>query len=80
MSHPPEIVHYTFHIKGVEEDVNLGNILKKDSRTVRGTENVKVSDSMTKGERLYKLQNEIRNLKPGQTLQGTVVGRNGNTV
>lgn len=60
--------------------MNLGNILKKDSRTVRGTENVKVSDSMTKGERLYKLQNEIRNLKPGQTLQGTVVGRNGNTV
>ena len=60
--------------------MNLGNILKRDSRTVRGTENVKVSDSMTKGERLYKLQNEIRNLKPGQTLQGTVVGRNGNTV
>lgn len=60
--------------------MNLGNILKKDSRTVRGTENVKVSDSMTKGERLYKLQNEIRNLKPGQTLQGTVVSRNGNTV
>ena len=60
--------------------MNLGNILKKNSRTVRGTENVKVSDSMTKGERLYKLQNEIRNLKPGQTLQGTVVGRNGNTV
>lgn len=60
--------------------MNLGNILKRDSRTVRGTENVKVSDSMTKGERLYKLQNEIRNLKPGQTLQGTVVSRNGNTV
>ncbi|MGN0278502.1 MAG: flagellar hook-length control protein FliK [Lachnospiraceae bacterium] len=60
--------------------MNLGNILKKDSRTVRETENVKVSDSMTKGERLYKLQNEIRNLKPGQTLQGTVVSRNGNTV
>lgn len=60
--------------------MNLGNILKRDSRTVRGTENAKVSDSMTKGERLYKLQNEIRNLKPGQTLQGTVVSRNGNTV
>lgn len=67
-------------MKGVEEKVNLGNILKKDSRTVRGAESVKVSDSMTKGERLYKLQNEIRNLKPGQTIQGTVVGRNGNTV
>ena len=27
-----------------------------------------------------RLQNEVRSLKPGQTLQGTVVGRNGNSV
>lgn len=27
-----------------------------------------------------RLQNEVRGLKPGQTLQGTVVGRNGNSV
>ena len=27
-----------------------------------------------------RLQNEIRNLKPGQTIQGTVVSRNGNSV
>ncbi len=35
---------------------------------------------MSKGERLYRLQNEIRAMKPGQTLQGTVVNRNGNSV
>lgn len=27
-----------------------------------------------------RLQNEVRNLKPGQTIQGTVVSRNGNSV
>ena len=38
------------------------------------------ADSVSKGERLMRLQNEVRSLKPGQTLQGTVVGRNGNSV
>lgn len=38
------------------------------------------ADSVGKGERLMRLQNEVRSLKPGQTLQGTVVGRNGNSV
>lgn len=33
---------------------------------------------MSKGERNYRVQNEIRNLLPGQTIQGAVVNRNGN--
>lgn len=60
--------------------MNLGSIFKKDNQNIRINENVKAADSMTKGERLYKLQSEIRGMKPGQTLQGTVVSRNGNTV
>ena len=60
--------------------MNLGNILKKDSRTARTNDTSRVSESMSKGERLYRLQNEIRAMKPGQTLQGTVVNRNGNSV
>lgn len=60
--------------------MNLGNIFKKDSRTVRTSDTGRVSEPMSKGERLYRLQNEIRGMKPGQTLQGTVVNRNGNSV
>lgn len=64
--------------------MNLGSIFKRDNQNIRTNENVNVTvkamDSMTKGERLYKLQSEIRGMKPGQTLQGTVVSRNGNTV
>jgi len=32
---------------------------------------------MSKGERTYRVQSEIRNLAPGQTIQGTVVSRDG---
>lgn len=60
--------------------MNLGSIFKKESQSVRAGDTVKVSDSGNKGERLARLQNEIRNLKPGQTIQGTVVSRNGNSV
>ncbi len=60
--------------------MNLGSIFKKESQTVRTGDSVKVSDSMGKGERIRHLQNEVRALKPGQTLQGTVVSRDGNSV
>lgn len=61
--------------------MNLGNIFnKRDTKSVRAGESVRSSDSVGKGERLMRLQNEVRSLKPGQTLQGTVVGRNGNSV
>lgn len=60
--------------------MNLGSIFKKENQRVRANDTVKVTDSMGKGERLRHLQNEVRALKPGQTLQGTVVSRDGNSV
>ncbi|MDE7427899.1 MAG: hypothetical protein K2N00_01280, partial [Lachnospiraceae bacterium] len=61
--------------------MNLGNIFnKRDTNSVRAGEGVRSADPVSKGERLMRLQNEVRSLKPGQTLQGTVVGRNGNSV
>lgn len=35
---------------------------------------------MSKGERAYRVQSEIRNLAPGQTIQGSVVSRDGTAV
>lgn len=60
--------------------MNLGSIFKKENQSVRAGDGVKAADSISKGERLMRLQNEMRNLKPGQTIQGTVVSRNGNSV
>lgn len=60
--------------------MNLGSIFKKENQRVSANDTVKVSDSMGKGERIRHLQNEVRALKPGQTLQGTVVSRDGNSV
>ncbi len=57
--------------------MNLGNIFKRDSQSVRVNDNVKTAESMSKGERTYRVQSEIRNLAPGQTIQGTVVSRDG---
>lgn len=60
--------------------MNLGSIFKKETDRMRANDTIKVSDAMGKGERLRHLQNEVRALKPGQTLQGTVVSRDGNSV
>ncbi len=60
--------------------MNLANILKRNDTNVRGSESVKASEAMSKGERNYRVQNEIRNLIPGQTIRGEVVARNGNSV
>lgn len=60
--------------------MNLGNIFKRDSQSVRVSDNVKTAESMSKGERTYRVQSEIRNLAPGQTIQGTVVSRDGTSV
>lgn len=60
--------------------LNLGNIIKKDNQNVRTNDTVKVTESMTKGERAYRVQSEIRNLAPGQTIQGSVVSREGTAV
>lgn len=60
--------------------MNLANILKRNDTNIRGGESVKASEAMSKGERNYRVQNEIRNLIPGQTIRGEVVARNGNSV
>ena len=60
--------------------MNLGNIFKRDNQSVRMNDPVRVAEPMSKGERLYRMQNEIRNLAPGQTIQGSVVSRDGTSV
>lgn len=60
--------------------MNLGSVFKKDNQRVKANDTVRVSDTMGKGERIRQLQSEVRALKPGQTLQGTVVSRDGNSV
>lgn len=60
--------------------MNLGNIFKRDNQNVRLNDTVKVTEPVSKGERAYRVQSEIRNLAPGQTIQGSVVSRDGNSV
>lgn len=60
--------------------MNLGTIFKRDNQNIRGGDSVKGMESMSKGERAYRVQSEIRNLTPGQTIQGSVVSRDGNSV
>ena len=60
--------------------MNLGTIFKRDNQNIRSGDTTKVPDSMSKGERAYRIQSEIRNLTPGQTIQGSVVSRDGNSV
>lgn len=60
--------------------MNLGNIFKRDNQNIRLNDTVKVAEPMSKGERAYRMQSEIRNLAPGQTIQGTVISRDGTSV
>lgn len=38
------------------------------------------SGTLTAGEKNYRIMNELKSLSPGQTVQGEVVGKSGNTV
>lgn len=60
--------------------MNLASIFKHNNQNIGANDTVKAAESMSRGERSYRLQNEIRNLLPGQTIQGAVVSRNGNAV
>ena len=60
--------------------MNLGNIFKRDNQNIKANDTVKVTEPMSKGERAYRVQSEIRNLTPGQTIQGSVVSRDGTAV
>ncbi|MDE7185894.1 MAG: flagellar hook-length control protein FliK [Lachnospiraceae bacterium] len=60
--------------------LNLASIFKRNDQNIKANDTAKAVESMSKGEKSYRLQNDIRNLLPGQTIQGAVVSRNGNTV
>lgn len=60
--------------------MNLNHVQKKENQSLRAADAARAAAGVGKGERLMRLQNEVRALKPGQTIQGTVVGRNGNSV
>lgn len=60
--------------------MNLNHIQKKGNQSLRAADAARAEAGVGKGERLMRLQNEVRALKPGQTIQGTVVERNGNSV
>lgn len=60
--------------------MNLSSIFKRDNQNIKANDTVKTSEAISKGERSSQIRNEIRNLLPGQTLQGAVMSRNGNTV
>lgn len=76
-----DFLFYGFYggIAGVRR-LNLASIFKRNDQNIKANDTVRTSESMSKGERIYRQQNEIRNLLPGQTIQGAVVSRNGNTV
>ncbi len=58
--------------------MNLAGVFKRNNQNIRANDTSKSSEAVSKGERNYRVQNEIRNLLPGQTIQGAVVSRNGN--
>lgn len=60
--------------------MNLDNVQKKGNQSLRAADAARAAAGVGKGERLMRLQHEVRALKPGQTIQGTVVGRSGNSV
>jgi len=60
--------------------LNLNYVQKKENQSLRAADAARAAAGVGKGERLMRLQNEVRALKPGQTIQGMVVGRDGNSV
>lgn len=60
--------------------MNLGNIFQSKNQEIKQTNLSGTSGALSTGDKNYRAQNEIRNMVPGQTVQGEVVGREGNTV
>ena len=67
-------------MRGGVQRLNLASIFKRNDQNIKANDTVKAVESMSKGEKSYRLQNDIRNLLPGQTIQGAVISRNGSTV
>lgn len=60
--------------------MNLGNIFKSSNQNISHADTARQTAAMTTGEKNYRAVNEMRNVAPGQTVQGEVVGKDGNTV
>lgn len=60
--------------------MNLGNIFKSSNQNIKQADTARQTSAMTAEERNYRAMSEMRNAAPGQTIQGEVVGKDGNTV
>ena len=60
--------------------MNLGNIFQSKNQDIKQTNLSGTAGTVSAGERNYRAQSEIRNMVPGQTIQGEVVGKEGNSV
>lgn len=60
--------------------MNLSDIFRPGKPNIRQADTVRSSGSIFSGERSYRVQNEIRNMVPGQTVRGEIVGKDGNTI
>lgn len=60
--------------------MNLGNIFQSKNQEIRQGNLSGTTGMAPAGEKNYRAQNEIRNMAPGQTVQGEVVGKEGSTV
>ena len=60
--------------------MNLGSIFKRDNQNIRTKGTPRAAETASRGDRAYRAQSEIRSLAPGQTIQGSVVSRDGTSV
>lgn len=60
--------------------MNLGSIFKRDNQNIRTKGTPRAAETAPRGDRAYRAQSEIRSLAPGQTIQGSVVSRDGTSV
>ncbi|MCM1175108.1 MAG: flagellar hook-length control protein FliK [Blautia sp.] len=60
--------------------MNLGNIFQSKNPDTRQVNVPGTGGTVSAGERNYRIQSEIRNMVPGQTIQGEVVGKEGSTI
>lgn len=60
--------------------MNLGNIFQSKNQEIKQSNLSGTTGTIPNSEKNYRAQSEIRNMTPGQTVQGEVVGKDGNTV
>ncbi|MCM1088169.1 MAG: flagellar hook-length control protein FliK [Muribaculaceae bacterium] len=60
--------------------MNLRDIFQPRNQNVTQPDTVRQTAAVTAGEKNYQAVNELRHVAPGQTIQGEVIGKEGNTV